>query len=31
MIEDFFDAGTKATQVSGRTFSPNANDGSAKH
>lgn len=31
MIEDFFDAATKATPVSGKTFSPDANDDSAKH
>jgi RNA-directed DNA polymerase len=31
MIEDFFDAATKATPISGKTFSPDANDDSAKH
>jgi retron-type reverse transcriptase len=31
MIEDFFDAATKATPVSGKTFAPDASEDSSKH
>lgn len=31
MIEDFFDAATKAMPISGKTFSADADDGSGKH